>query len=101
MKAGIEYVDGTQQTSTGITREFSDWSIAPLGVTPQSVWVRVERTGEAVETFLSTDGHDFTRYRQGYHRGRNTCRRAIRGCTTGERVRRRRGHHHRVRSSIH
>ena len=66
LKTGIEFVEGHQRASTVITREFSDWSIAPLDGDPDSVWVRVERTDETIETYLSTDGREFTRYRQGY-----------------------------------
>lgn len=66
LKTGIEYVDGGQQASTVITRDFSDWSVSPLEDDPESVSVRVERTGETVETHLSQDGESFRMLRQGY-----------------------------------
>ncbi|WP_136689578.1 DUF1349 domain-containing protein [Halorhabdus amylolytica] len=66
LKTGVEYVDGVQQASTVLTREFSDWSVSPLEDDPKSVSVRVERTGETVETSLSLDGESYTMLRQGY-----------------------------------
>jgi uncharacterized protein len=66
MKCGIEYVDGVQQASTVITRQFSDWSIVPLVDAPRSMWFRARRTGSAIEVFFSQDGKQFTLQRQGY-----------------------------------
>lgn len=66
LKCGVEYVDGVQQASAVITREFSDWSVVPLGDDPDSVWIRVERTDETVEVFFSREGETFTMIRQGY-----------------------------------
>jgi len=66
LKCGIEYLDGVQQASAVITRDYSDWSIVPLTDNPRSIWVRVQRSGTTVEVYFSRDGADFTLIRQGY-----------------------------------
>lgn len=66
LKCGIEYLDGVQQASAVITREYSDWSVVPLEDNPATVWFRVKRTGEAVEVFFSRDNQQYTLIRQGY-----------------------------------
>ena len=66
MKCGIEYLDGVQQASAVITREFSDWSIVPLADNPPAIWIRVQRSREAVEVYYSRDGDNFIMIRQGY-----------------------------------
>lgn len=66
LKCGIEYLDGVQQASVVITRDYSDWSVLALADNPESVWFRVQRTGEAVEVYYSRDGVTYTMIRQGY-----------------------------------
>ncbi|MEQ8673757.1 MAG: DUF1349 domain-containing protein [Aggregatilineales bacterium] len=66
IKCGIEYLDGVQQASAVITRQFSDWSIVPLPDNPPSIWLQVKRTGEAIEVFFSRDDDTYTLIRQGY-----------------------------------
>jgi hypothetical protein len=66
IKCGIEYLDGVQQASAVITREFSDWSIVALPDNPASIWMRLKRTGSAVEVYFSRDGEQWTIIRQGY-----------------------------------
>ncbi len=66
MKCGVEYLDGVQQASTVITRDFSDWSILPLADNPPFIWIRAKRTGSAIEVCYSRDGEQFTLMRQGY-----------------------------------
>jgi regulation of enolase protein 1 (concanavalin A-like superfamily) len=70
LKCGVEYVDGTEKASAVVTREYSDWSVAPLDDGPlddgETVWTRVERIDEAVEVAVSTDGEDFRMIRQAY-----------------------------------
>jgi hypothetical protein len=55
IKAGIELVDGHQQISAVVTREFSDWSVAPVP-DPASVTIKAERTGDAVTISYGLDG---------------------------------------------
>jgi uncharacterized protein len=66
IKCGIEFLNGVQQASAVITREFSDWSIVPLPDNPTSVWFRIQRTGAAVEVYYSRDGESYHLIRQGY-----------------------------------
>jgi regulation of enolase protein 1 (concanavalin A-like superfamily) len=66
LKCGIEYLEGVQQASAVITRDFSDWSIVPLTDNPSAIWIRVKRTGGAVEVFFSRDDQVYTLIRQGY-----------------------------------
>lgn len=66
MKCGIEFLDGVQQASAVITREFSDWSIVALPDAPRSVWFRAERIGTAIEVAFSRDGSNYHLIRQGY-----------------------------------
>ncbi len=57
IKSGIELVDGHQQISAVVTREFSDWSVAPVP-DPTSVTIKAERTGDAVTITYGLDGAD-------------------------------------------
>ncbi|MGB1287421.1 MAG: DUF1349 domain-containing protein [Aggregatilineales bacterium] len=66
MKCGIEYLDGVQQASAVITRDFSDWSIVPLDDNPETIWIRTQRTGSAIEVYYSRNGENFVLIRQGY-----------------------------------
>jgi uncharacterized protein len=56
LKTGIEFVDGQQLASTVVTREWSDWSAAPLEPAPETYWVRLTREGGAITVHGSTDG---------------------------------------------
>jgi regulation of enolase protein 1 (concanavalin A-like superfamily) len=56
LKCGIEFVEGVQQVSAVVTRDYSDWSVVPLPHNPASLWVRVTRRGTAVEVQYSLDG---------------------------------------------
>jgi len=55
IKSGIELVDGRQQISAVVTREFSDWSVAPVDH-PTRVTIAAERTGDAVTISYGLDG---------------------------------------------
>lgn len=59
MKCGIEFVDGRQNASVVVTRDFSDWSMAPLPDRPASVKFRVVRRGETLEVFWAYPGADW------------------------------------------
>ena len=56
LKCGVEFVDGRQHASAVVTREQSDWSVAPLILTPRSLWLRVSRTGPDVAVRYAVDG---------------------------------------------
>lgn len=66
LKCGVEYVDGAPNASAVVTREYSDWSVRGFEDDPDSVWVRVERAGAAVDVSVSRDGDDYDLLRQAY-----------------------------------
>lgn len=63
MKCGIEFVEGVQYVSAVVTRERSDWSVAPLMVQPEALWIKVRRTGGTIEVQYSLDGEHYTMLR--------------------------------------
>lgn len=56
VKTGIEYVDGVQLLSVVVTREVSDWSVISLPISPDSVTITVDRTGDTVTVRYGLDG---------------------------------------------
>ncbi len=66
MKCGIEFVEGVQQVSAVVTRDFSDWSVVPLPQNPASLWLRITRRGTAVVVQYSLDGEQYTMLRMAY-----------------------------------
>lgn len=63
LKTGIEHVDGRCFLSAVVTRDFSDWSVAPLDRCPDRLGLRLVRKGETVEIQSSLDGGSFTMLR--------------------------------------
>ena len=63
LKCGIEYVEGVQNISAVVTRDFSDWSILALPDNPSSIWLRLVRRGDAIEIWYSLGGERYTMYR--------------------------------------
>lgn len=66
LKGGIEYVDGAQLASVVVTRDYSDWSVAPLDPAPANLWLRLARQGDAVEVSYSLDGENYVMIRVAY-----------------------------------
>ncbi len=66
IKTGIEYVHGVQQASAVVTRDFSDWNVSPLSANPASLWLKLQRTTEAVEISYALDGSTYTLLRLAY-----------------------------------
>jgi len=66
LKCGIEFVEGTQNVSAVVTRDFSDWSVVPLVSPPEFIWLRMQRRSEAIEIQYSFDGHHFQMLRLAY-----------------------------------
>lgn len=57
IKAGIEFADGQPQLGAVVTREFSDWSVAPVSEwMGKEVHVRVSRSGDAITVRAKCDG---------------------------------------------
>lgn len=66
LKCGIEFVEGVQQISAVVTRDYSDWSVVPAPQNPASIWLRLTRRGTAVEIHYSFDGKEYTMLRLAY-----------------------------------
>jgi uncharacterized protein len=66
IKTGIEFVNGTQNVSTVVTRDFSDWSVVPLSTAPPLVWLELVRKADYVETKYSLDGTTWATVREAY-----------------------------------
>jgi regulation of enolase protein 1 (concanavalin A-like superfamily) len=56
VKCGVELVDGVQQASVVVTRDYSDWSVVPLPANPPTTRVRVVRRGQDIEVHHSLGG---------------------------------------------
>lgn len=66
LKCGIEFVEGVQNVSAVVTRDYSDWSIVPLSQPPVALWIRVQRRSETVEVQYSLDGKYYQMLRLAY-----------------------------------
>ncbi|MEB3281146.1 MAG: DUF1349 domain-containing protein [Lyngbya sp.] len=66
LKCGIEFVNGVQQASVVVTRDYSDWSVLPLPENPESIRLRLKRNAEAIEVEYSVDGDRYTLLRLAY-----------------------------------
>ncbi len=66
IKTGIEYVDGVQNVSAVVTREFSDWSVVPRHDSPASIWIKLLRKGDYVQIEYSFDNQKFDMLRLAY-----------------------------------
>jgi regulation of enolase protein 1 (concanavalin A-like superfamily) len=66
MKCGIEFVEGVQQASVVVTREYSDWSVVALEANPPAVWLRVTRRAETVEVHYALAGVPYRMLRMAY-----------------------------------
>ncbi len=66
MKCGVEFVDGKQNLSVVMTRDFSDWSTARLPDGTGPLWMKVVRKGEALDIFHSLDGKNYVESRVAY-----------------------------------
>lgn len=66
LKCGVEFVDGVQQVSAVVTRDYSDWSVVPVPDNPTSLWLRITRSGTAVVVQYSFDGIKYTMLRMAY-----------------------------------
>jgi regulation of enolase protein 1 (concanavalin A-like superfamily) len=66
LKSGIEYVEGVQNVSAVVTRDYSDWSVVPLSQPPVTLWLRVQRRSETIEVQYSLDGENYQMLRLAY-----------------------------------
>jgi uncharacterized protein len=66
VKTGIEFVNGVHNVSAVVTRDFSDWSVVPLGSYPGSLRLRVKREGGTVILEYRADHGQWTMFRTAY-----------------------------------
>jgi uncharacterized protein len=66
LKTGIEFVDGVQNLSAVVTRDFSDWSVIPLDVAPSEVTLRISRHLNAFTIDFRLPGTDWRMLRLTY-----------------------------------
>jgi regulation of enolase protein 1 (concanavalin A-like superfamily) len=65
--SGMECFNDQMNHSTCITRDYTDWSLAPLPENSEKVgiWFAIKRLGDAIETFYSIEGKKWIQTRQG------------------------------------
>ncbi len=66
IKCGIEFYNRAQYVSAVVTRDYSDWSIAPLPSSLQSLWLRLKRKDAVIEVEYALDGISYQLLRQAY-----------------------------------
>lgn len=66
IKTGIEFVNGKQNISAVVTRDYSDWSVIPRSDSPAFIWMRLQRRGDTVRVDFSEDGKTWTMLRLAY-----------------------------------
>lgn len=66
MKCGIEFVEGVHYASAVVTRDYSDWSVAPLGKNLSVFWLRVAREKTTLTVEYALDGEHFILLRNTY-----------------------------------
>lgn len=66
IKAGIEFVNGKQNISTVVTRNYSDWSVLPRKNNTPFIWLRLQRYDDTVQISYSLDGTKWIMTRLAY-----------------------------------
>jgi regulation of enolase protein 1 (concanavalin A-like superfamily) len=66
LKCGIEFFEGAQHVSAVVTRDYSDWALAPLPPNPTALWLRLQRQGSDVHIHYSLDGATYLLLRHAY-----------------------------------
>ena len=74
IKTGIEFVNGTENVSTVVTREFSDWSVIPKKGTSKYVWLKLIRKDDYVEIHYSLDNKSYQVVREAYFPPKVKCK---------------------------
>ncbi len=74
IKTGIEFVNGTENVSTVVTREFSDWSVIPKKGTSKYVWLKLIRKDDYVEIHYSMDNKSYQVVREAYFPPKVKCK---------------------------
>mmetsp|Transcript_9208 Transcript_9208/g.17576 ORF Transcript_9208/g.17576 Transcript_9208/m.17576 type:complete len:904 (+) Transcript_9208:155-2866(+) len=65
--SGLEYFNNELNHMTCVTRDYTDWSMAPVApeAKSQGAWICIKRIGNAYESFCSMDGRNWRQARQG------------------------------------
>lgn len=59
LKTGVEFVEGVPLASVVVTRNYSDWSVAPLPPEMRDLHIRLIRQGDAIEVRVAAnDGEE-------------------------------------------
>jgi uncharacterized protein len=66
LKCGVELVEGVQQMSTVVTRDYSDWSVVPMSNNLASIWLKLIRQDSAIEIHYSLDAQQYSMLRMAY-----------------------------------
>ena len=66
IKAGIEFVNGKQNVSAVVTRDFSDWSVLPRTDNLPFIWLRLQRYNDTVQVSYSLDSQKWSMIRLAY-----------------------------------
>jgi len=66
IKTGIEFVNGRQNISAVVTRDYSDWSVIPRTDSPAFLWLRLQRRNDAVKVEFSLDNKSWSMLRLAY-----------------------------------
>lgn len=66
LKCGIEFYEGAQYVSAVVTRDYSDWALAPLPPNPAALWLRLKRQGTDIQIHYSLDGAAYALLRHAY-----------------------------------
>ena len=59
-------MNGKQNISAVVTRDFSDWSVIPRSDSPAFIWIRLQRRGDTVQVDFSEDNKTWTMVRLAY-----------------------------------
>lgn len=65
--SGMECFNDMMNHSTCITKDVTDWSLAPLppNVEKDGIWFAIKRIGDSIEAFYSLEGRKWVQTRQG------------------------------------
>ncbi len=66
IKTGIELENNQYCMSAVVTRTFSDWNIVALTEKPARVWLKLERSGDAIRIDYALDGTHYQMLRLAY-----------------------------------
>jgi regulation of enolase protein 1 (concanavalin A-like superfamily) len=87
INTGVEFFNNELNHMTCVTRDYTDWSMAPLPAeaASQGTWVCIKRIGNSYESFSSMDGRKWRQARQGlFHDAKSVRVGIFAACPMGE-----------------